>query len=232
MVCAENWPTTLGCRARGSHEFDVASRVYTKSTGILQSRYMAERPVRYDYRYSGHRAGILSLPEEADMKILNEKSKHAGILLTGIVSLLAASVGVASSNPLTNAEGSRIVGVWDVSVTLYNCVTGAQGPTFPALHKYELGGTGQVEPAGSSPANPLHLMVWEYLGKGQYSASIKFFRYDQSGVIGTTVISNVVWLDKDGTQYSGSGIAELFDLDGNKVGVAGCPSLSGTRFTG
>ncbi|MDX1487536.1 MAG: hypothetical protein R3268_04995 [Acidiferrobacterales bacterium] len=166
------------------------------------------------------------------MKNLNKTSKLAGILLTGVVSLLATSAVFADSNPLTKAEGSRIVGVWDVSVTLFNCETGAQGPTFPALHKYELGGTGQVEPAGNSPANPLHLMVWEYLGKDHYSANIKFFRYDESGVIGTTVISNVVWLDKSGTQYSGSGIAELYDLNGDKVGVAGCPSLSGTRFTG
>lgn len=166
------------------------------------------------------------------MKNLIKKSKLASVLLTGVVSLLATSAVIASSYPLANAKGSRIVGVWDVAVTLFNCDTGAQGPTFPAMHKYELGGTGQVEPAGSSPANPLHLMVWEYLGKNQYSATIKFFRYDESGVIGSTVISNVVWLNKGGTQYNGSGIAELYDLNGNKVGVAGCPSLSGTRFTG
>ena len=166
------------------------------------------------------------------MKDLNKKSQLAGILLTGVVSLMAASAVFADSHPLVKAGGARIVGVWNVSVTLFDCVSGAQGPTFPAMHKYELGGTGQYEPAGNSPANPLHLMVWEYLGKDQYSASVRFFRYDESGVIGTTVISNVVWLDKSGTQYSGSGIAELYDLNGNKVGVAGCPSLSGTRFTG
>lgn len=166
------------------------------------------------------------------MKNLNNKSKLTGILLTGVTLLLAAPAVFASSNPLTNAKGNRIVGLWDVSVTIFNCATGAQGPTFPALHKYELGGTGQVEPAGNSPANPLHLMVWQYLGGNTYSANVKFFRYDASGVIGTTVISNVVWISDDGTAYSGSGIAELFDLNGNKVGVAGCPSLSGTRFTG
>jgi hypothetical protein len=166
------------------------------------------------------------------MKNLNKYSKYVGVLLTGILSVLAASAVVASSNPLTNAKGSRIVGVWDVSVTVFNCDTGGQGPTFPALHKYELGGTGQLEPAGSSPANPLHFVVWEYLGANQYSANAKFFRYDASGVIGTTVISNVVWISDDGTAYSGSGIVELYDLNGNKVGVAGCPSFSGTRFTG
>ncbi len=166
------------------------------------------------------------------MKKSDKKLYLAGILLTGAVSLLATSTVFAGSNSLTNGKASRIVGVWDVAVTLFNCDTGAQGPTFPALHKYELGGTGQVEPAGSSPANPLHLMVWEYLGDGQYSANIKFFRYDESGVIGTTVISNVVWLSKDGTEYTGSGIAELYDLSGNKIGVAGCPAISGTRFTG
>jgi len=166
------------------------------------------------------------------MKKLKECSKYVGVLLSGVVAVLAASAVFAASNPLTNATGSRIVGVWDVSVTVFNCDSGAQGPTFPALHKYELGGTGQLEPAGSSPLNPLHLVVWEYLGANQYSANAKFFRYDASGVIGTTVISNLVWVSDDGKTYSGSGIAELYDLSGNKVGVAGCPSFSGTRFTG
>ena len=115
------------------------------------------------------------------MKYLNKKSTLAGILLAGVVSLLATSIGFANAQPPTKAKGSRIVGIWDVSVTLFNCNTGAQGPSFPALHKFELGGTGQVEPAGTSPANPLHLMVWEYQGKRQYSANIKFFRYDASG---------------------------------------------------
>lgn len=166
------------------------------------------------------------------MKIPNNRLKLTGILLTGVVSMLATSAVFAGSNSLAKGKASRIVGVWDVTVTLFNCETGAQGPSFPALHKYELGGTGQVEPAGSSPANPLHLMVWEYLGNGQYSAAIKFFRYDETGVIGTTVISNAVWLSRDGNEYGGSGIAELYDLNGNKIGVAGCPTISGTRFTG
>lgn len=166
------------------------------------------------------------------MKNLNKILKRTGVVLTGVVTLLATSAVLAGSNSLTQGKAARIVGVWDVAVTLFDCDTGAQGPTFPATHKFELGGTGQVEPAGTSPANPLHLMVWEYLGKGQYSAHIKFFRYDESGVIGTTVISNVVWLSKDGTEYGGSGIAELYDLSGNKIGVAGCPAISGTRFTG
>ena len=166
------------------------------------------------------------------MKNLYKNSKLACVLLTGVLSAIAATTVSASSNPLTNAKGSRIVGVWDVSVTVFDCDTGAQGPTFPALHKYELGGTGQLEPAGSSPANPLHLVVWEYLGANLYSAKAKFFRYNASGVIGTTVISNLVWISDDGTAYSGSGIAELYDLNGSKVGVAGCPSFYGTRFTG
>ena len=166
------------------------------------------------------------------MKYPNKKTKLAGALLTGVVSLLAASAVVAGSHPLTKGAGARIVGVWDVTVTVFHCETDTQLFSFPALHKFELGGTGQVEPAGSTPANPLHLMVWEYLGKGQYSASIKFFRYDETGVVGTTVISNAIELNKSGTEYSGSGIVEFFDLNGNKVGVAGCPSISGTRFTG
>jgi len=46
-----------------------------------------------------------------------------------------------------HARHNRIVGLWDVQVTVFNCSTGVPLANFRALHKYELGGTGQVVPA-------------------------------------------------------------------------------------
>jgi hypothetical protein len=152
-------------------------------------------------------------------------------LSIGILATYGAAFAEAGSNPLANAKGSGIVGVWDVTVDVYNCNSGAYITSFPAMHKFELGGTGQVVPAGDSPIGPVHMMVWEYLGDNTYSSVIKFFRYDAGGLIGTAVLTNEVWISEDGTEYGGSGISKLYDLDGNQVGIAGCPSLSGTRFT-
>ena len=164
------------------------------------------------------------------MKKLNPSSFLVGALILGLMSAQVTAVAQPASNPLANARSSQIVGVWNVTVDLYTCDNGAYITSFPAMHKFELGGTGQVVPAGNSPVSPVHLMVWEYLGDNTYSSVFQFFRYDAGVVIGTTRLTNVVWVSEDGTEYGGSGISELYDLDGNRVGVAGCPSVSGTRF--
>jgi hypothetical protein len=165
------------------------------------------------------------------MKRLNRITAIAAALSLGILVTYGTALAETGSNPLTNAKGSGIVGVWDVTVDLYNCDSGAYINSFPAMHKFELGGTGQVVPAGNSPTIPVHMMVWEYLGNNTYSSVFKFFRYNAGGLIGTTVLTNEVWISEDGMEYGGSGISELYDLNGNLVGIAGCPSLSGTRFT-
>ncbi|MCB1670915.1 MAG: hypothetical protein R3F41_12515 [Gammaproteobacteria bacterium] len=165
------------------------------------------------------------------MKRLNRIIRIATTLTMGVLATYGTAFAQAGSNALTNARGSRIVGVWDVTVDLYNCDTGDYISSFPAMHKFELGGTGQVVP-GNSPAVPVHMMVWEYLGGNSYSSVFKFFRYNPGGqLIGTTVLTNEVWVSEDGAEYHGSGISELYDLNGNRVFVAGCPSVSGTRFT-
>lgn len=166
------------------------------------------------------------------MKHLNRIIGIATGLSIGILVTYGTAFAQTGSNPLTNAKGSKIVGVWNVTVDLYNCNTGAFITSFPAMHKFELGGTGQVVPAGSSPTIPVHMMVWEYLGNNTYSSVFQFYRYDFTGLIGTTLLTNEVWVSDDGTEYGGSGISELYDLDGNRVGIAGCPSISGTRLTG
>jgi len=100
------------------------------------------------------------------------------------------------------------------------------------MHKFELGGTGQVVPAALTPMNPAHLMVWEYLGDNTYSSAFKFFRYNLSGELqGSMVLTNEVWVSEDGMEYGGYGIAEQFDLNGDPTGVPLCPVFSGTRFT-
>jgi hypothetical protein len=164
------------------------------------------------------------------MKHLNTRSLVTGALLLGLMSTQLPATAETGSNPLANARGSKIVGVWNVNVDLYNCGNGAYITSFPAMHKFELGGTGQVVPAGNSPLSPVHMMVWEYLGNDTYSAVFQFFRYDQNGLIGTSKLTNEVWVSPDGSEYGGFGIAELYDLDGNLVGIAGCPSVSGTRL--
>ena len=150
-------------------------------------------------------------------------------MLTLFASLSAYAHDNTESKSSSGAD--RIVGVWNVQVTVANCAGGPPVATFPAMHKYEVGGTGQVVP-GSNPALlSAHMMVWTRLGHNDYVSRFKMFRYDAAGNrLGWVVATNEVSINKKATEYTGSGVAEFFDNDGNFL-MASCPTFSGTRFS-
>ncbi|MGZ4965094.1 MAG: hypothetical protein ACXWC8_21270 [Limisphaerales bacterium] len=151
--------------------------------------------------------------------------KTALLLLTLVV--VMQSPAPAQS---VNARENRIVGVWDVQVTVRNCSNGGALTSFRGLHKYELGGTGQVVPATNPAALSPHVSVWKSVEKDVYQMSFKMFRFDAAGNnIGWIVVRNDVAITEDGNGYAGLGRAETFDSNGNFVG-ASCPTFIGTRF--
>ncbi|MDX1554638.1 MAG: hypothetical protein R3212_01290 [Xanthomonadales bacterium] len=155
--------------------------------------------------------------------------------MTVLVGAFLASGAVNAQigpDPKTNARHSRIVGLWDVDVVIANCATGVPVGAFKALHKYELGGTGQVVP-GTNPAGlSEHSMIWSHVRDNDYRMAIKFFRFDANGVnVGWNVIRNEISISPDGNEYVGGGVAEVYDINGNFL-FASCPSFIGTRFAG
>jgi len=156
-------------------------------------------------------------------------------LITSVAWIVMLSTSLAASAqgdsmPRTNGRQDRIVGLWDVQVAIASCAGGAPFATFPALHKYELGGTGQVVPGTNPALLSAHMMVWTHLGGDDYMARFKMYRFDPAGNrIGWIVATNEVSIDADGAEYSGSGVAEFFDNDGNFL-MATCPYFTGSRF--
>jgi len=147
-----------------------------------------------------------------------------------LLTLLATSSQVSASAN-TNARVDRIVGLWDVQVAIASCAGGPAFATFAAMHKFELGGTGQVVPASNPALLSAHMMVWKHLDGNNYLSRLKMFRYDASGkTLGWTVLTNEVSINENATEYTGSGIAEVYDNDGNFL-MASCPSFTGTRFS-
>jgi hypothetical protein len=138
----------------------------------------------------------------------------------------------SGSNPNASASFNAIVGLWDVQVSITNCANGDVLFSFPALHKFEIGGTGQVVPAGNPTSLSAHMMIWRHVSGGDYLASIKMFRYDGSGnYIGWIELNNEVSINAAADEYEGTGIADIYDAAGNQVGMS-CPTLVGTRYTG
>jgi len=166
------------------------------------------------------------------MKRLNKVIGIAAALSIGILVTQATALAQVGPDPRTSARHSRIVGLWDVDVTVASCANGAPVASFKALHKYELGGTGQVVPATNPASLSAHVLIWSHVADNDYLMAMKMFRFDGAGnAIGWIVLTNEVSINEAADEYAGSGIAEIFDAAGNLVG-ASCPTLAGTRFTG
>lgn len=153
----------------------------------------------------------------------------AGLLVGVLFTQATALAQVGASN---NAQQNRIVGLWDVQVSLASCDTGEPAGGFLGLHKFELGGTGQVVPSTNPAALSAHMLIWKHLGGNDYHWFAKFFRFNNGVAIGWNVIESVVSISSNGTEYYGSGVASFYDMDGNFVNAIACPSFEGTRFTG
>lgn len=166
------------------------------------------------------------------MKRMNRVIGIAATLLIGTFVAQATAHAQIGPDPQTNARHSRIVGLWDVQVTVNPCAGGTPIGGFLALHKYELGGTGQVVPATNPASLSAHMMIWNHVSGNDYLMSMKMYRFNAGGIpIGWTVITSEVSINEAADEYAGSGIAEFFDAAGNLLG-ASCPSFVGTRFTG
>jgi hypothetical protein len=148
------------------------------------------------------------------------------ILVGGVRTIVSAQ----SEDSNSNGRQDRIVGLWNIQTAVFNCTTGAQLASFRALHQYASGGTAVVVPSTNPAAQTTHLGVWRYVDKNQYQLDFKMFRFDATGTnIGWTVVKTDVTMNEDATEYTGSGQAELFDVNGNSLGKS-CPVFAGIRF--
>jgi len=166
------------------------------------------------------------------MKRLNKLiGIFTALLITMLFTQLTAYAQIGPE-PKNNARHNRIVGLWDVAVTINHCTLGFEITNFKGLHKYELGGTGQVVPATNPTGLSAHMMIWSHAGDNDYQMSMKMFRFDPSGnYIGWMVLTNEISINEAADEYTGSGIAEVFNADGVLVAQT-CPTFFGTRFTG
>jgi hypothetical protein len=156
----------------------------------------------------------------------------AAALLIVVFVTQATAYAQVGQDPKTNARHSRITGIWDVDVTLTDCATNATLFTFAGMHKFELGGTGQIVPNANTSGLSPHMMIWSHVSDNDYLVAAKMFRWNAAGVnIGWIVMNFEVSINEDADEYSGSGIAQVFDTAGVQIG-ANCPYLAGTRFTG
>ncbi len=146
--------------------------------------------------------------------------------------LLVLVISVAHAAGQGNSPTGKIVGTWEVQVTVLNCLNQAPVASFAALATFDSSGTLIVTESGTPPSlkAPAH-GVWAYVAGSSYKFRTRSFTFDAGGnFTGWIIINNDVAVDHRGNRFNAVGSAGVFNATGTQV-FAGCSSLSGTRFT-
>jgi hypothetical protein len=149
-------------------------------------------------------------------------------LVFASITVALASAGNAAGIP--DQGGQKIVGTWNVHVSVRACQTGAELRTFESLEHFNTGGTMQDVSSGFAPSRQTPgIGVWRHLGGRNYSFTFKSFGFDANGNFsGWTIVRHEINLDSK-TEFTSEGTAEFYDASGNLL-FTGCSSNTATRF--
>ena len=124
--------------------------------------------------------------------------------------LEAGDATTAGSRPLATA----IQGVWEPTVTIRDCASGAVLVSFLSMDTYISDGS-YVGVGAPEPHTP-GFGRWQYVSGREFSARYQFFTYDPGGIPnGRLRVSARITLAPDGTSFTATDRAETLDLDGN-----------------
>ena len=150
-------------------------------------------------------------------------------------------VGLAVSQATVAAQDAAapertIEGVWRVTVTPRNCVTGVPIPVaaFEALYTFHKDGTMSAwlqNATITTTRSPNHGLWKRENGWSDYSFKFVHLRYSlPTGVfIGRQEGGGTLVLGESGDEFTTDGSSAMFDATGNPTGT-GCSNSAGTRF--
>lgn len=175
-----------------------------------------------------------------NVKISNQQGRVR--LLTALViiaGVLFASAGVkAQTQSAKTNQKKAIVGTWRMTVTLYDCTTGAERPSFQSMLSFAEGGilTGTTanpafQPGQRSPDHGIWTAVGDHTYEFLTEAYILFTTQPNPPVPGFPrgVQRITQTAEVNGDQLTTNGSAEFFDAAGNLV-MSGCAKAVGERM--
>jgi hypothetical protein len=148
----------------------------------------------------------------------------------GIGATSAAATDIGGTPASWLPARLRLVGVWDVKVTLRDCVSGNAIMTFPAMNQYAVDGS-QIEfGVNMSPALRYpSLGTWHYIGPRKYASSFSFFRFNPDGsYAGTQDVQRTITLSNDANHFSTAARVQIYDPS-HQLLKGGCASEVAVR---
>ena len=149
---------------------------------------------------------------------------------------LATTLALATQNSVLAQSGQEqrgkeqqpLEGVWDISITIRSCTTGAALATGRAIQIFIDGGT-MTEIADRSNRSA-GLGTWRHLGGRNYATHHKFIEYSVAGSFnGTTVLTREIELSANADDFTATTTTEVFNAAGQLINTV-CATSTATRF--
>jgi hypothetical protein len=139
------------------------------------------------------------------------------------------ALGLAASMQTLHAQQHTLEGVWNVSVTVTNCDTGAIIRTVHSLQAYHHDGT--VTETANTASRGISLGTWSAAGNQTYKDSFYFYRYTSTGTFASLANgTDTITLGPDAGQYTSVGQVHDYDANGNLISM-GCVIHTAYRLT-
>jgi len=147
-----------------------------------------------------------------------------------LLALSAAQISVSAQSGQEQRGNERqpLEGVWDISVTIRSCTTGAAVGTGRAIQIFIDGGT-MTEIADRSNRSA-GLGTWRHLDGHSYATHHEFIEYDAAGGFnGTTILTREIELSENADDFTATTTTEVYNTAGQLINIV-CATSTATRF--
>jgi hypothetical protein len=147
-----------------------------------------------------------------------------------LVSAIVLAVGWARAQEAGSAETGKIVGTWLDEITAYDCETGVQIASFPALTSFAQGGTLSSAPGAPGPAQRSPgLGTWQKVGGRTFKWLSLTFLFSPTGFLsGTQKVTGTWEVQDDPDELAGTSVSETFDTSGTLLATV-CATVAARR---
>jgi|SRR5690348_8499785 hypothetical protein len=147
---------------------------------------------------------------------------------TNILRICTIALALATTHVAFAQNNNSIEGVWNVTVTVTNCQTGAPIRVVHAIQGFSHDGS--FSETASTYLRGSSIGTWNHNGGQNYSTTYWFYRYTATGAFASFAYAlNSEKLDDNGNHFTASGIIQDFDANNNLISV-GCVVHSATRL--
>jgi len=141
-------------------------------------------------------------------------------MTTNILRASIVALGLAASPAMLMAQDNSIAGVWDVSVTVKNCQTGALIRNVRSLQMFQPDGS--LRETADTASRGISLGTWSHGQGDTWQAQFWFFRYNRDGSFASFAKSvETITLNNSGGEFSASGTVQDFDANNSPIS-SGC----------